>query len=73
MNTGRTHPVPYLAFARTAACLPRFLVSVQRPDGHADTWHRIGGSSTDHALEAQELGGIGSVVRVVPVGLTEAA
>ena len=72
MNSSSSSNRPHLVFARASASVRRYLVSLQRPDGQADTWHRTGGSPCDHALEAQEVGGLGSVVRVVPIGLTEA-
>ena len=62
-----------LAFMRQAAGPRRFLVSVQHPDGQVDTWQRTGGSACDHAQEAHEFGGLGSVVRIVPLNLAEAA
>ena len=60
------------ALTQRLSGLPRFLVSATRPDGHTDHWHRSGGSSVDHALEAQETAGLGGVVRVVPLDLQAA-
>ena len=55
--------------SRRLACAEarRFQVSVTHPDGRAENWQRIGGNICDHALEAAELGGVGSVVRVIPL------
>ena len=55
--------------SRRLACLtaPRFQVSVVCPDGTTANWQRTGGSACDHTQEAHEFGGLGSVVRVVPL------
>lgn len=57
--------------SRYLACLtaPRFQVSVVCPDGTTANWQRTGGSTCVHAQEAQEFGGLGSVVRVVPLDM----
>lgn len=49
------------------AVQPRYLVSGVRPTGEAFNWHRTGGNTIDHALEAQATAGLGGVVRVVPM------
>jgi hypothetical protein len=65
MNAARTaHAVQTPAQRPTPA---RFLVSGVRPTGEAFNWHRTGGASIDHALEAQDAVGLGGVVRVVPM------
>jgi hypothetical protein len=53
---------------RLACAAPqRFQVTLQRPDGSTDTGHRTGGIAAAHAQEAHDQGGLGSVVRVVPL------
>jgi len=50
-----------------------FLVSLVRPDGTGTSYHRTGGTSMDHTLDAMEQAGLGGVVRVVPVDDERAA
>ena len=69
MPISRTPAAQRPALTQRLSRPPRFLVSATRADGHTDHWHRCGGSSIDHALEAQEAAGLGGVVRVVPLAL----
>lgn len=51
----------------------RFLIEICRPDGRVERELAMGGSSIDHAAAGMERGGLGSVVRVQPLALLEAA
>ncbi len=58
----------FLPSRRLACAAPqRYLVTLTRPDGTTATWHRTGGIAATHAQEAHDQGGLGSVVRVVPL------
>lgn len=61
--------------APPATPLRRYLIEIARPDGTHERSVALGGSGMEHAAEAMERGGLGSVVRIqpVPLHLTEAA
>lgn len=60
--------------ARWRATEPRrFLVSTQRPDGVCANRTATGGITGQHAQDAMEAAGLGSVVRVLPWGDDEDA
>lgn len=53
--------------------VPWFSISIVRADGTSETYHRQGGSSIEHTLEALEDSGVGGVIRVIRVDLGAAS